>query len=43
MKDKMNLSIDFSKIKGCKNIEEEVSIVIPSDKNVGILEAMQAD
>ena len=37
------ISIDFSKIKGWKNIEEEVSIAIPSDNNVRILEAKQAE
>ena len=37
------ISIDFSKIKGWKNTEEEVSIAIPSDNNVRILEGKQAE
>ena len=36
-------SVDFSKIKGQKNIGEEVLIATPSDNNVGILEAKHAE
>ena len=38
-----HISINFSKIKGWKNIEDEVLIVTPSDHNVEILEAKQTE
>ena len=38
-----HISIDLSKIKGWKNIEEEALIATPSDNNVEILEAKQAE
>ena len=37
-----HISVDFSKIKGWKNIKEEILIATPSD-NVEILEAKQAE
>lgn len=36
-----HISVELSKIKGWKNIEEKVLITTPSDKNVEILEANQ--
>ena len=38
-----HISIDFSKIKGWKNIEEELLIAIPSDNDIEILEAKQTE
>ena len=38
-----HISVDFSKIKGWKNIKEEILIATPSDNNVEILEAKQAE